>query len=66
MAQGAFANASGNGWWWLRSPGRSYSNENVADGRLGYTVEVNGNIADDNPTLLKGSVRPVMWIHVMG
>ncbi len=48
--------SNGNGWWWLRSPGRSqnYAARVVSDGSLG-----NGVVNFD-----RGCVRPACWLKL--
>ena len=57
-AQGAYADSSGFGWWWLRSPGyypglatRVYADGGVSD--YGYYVEYD-----------LSAVRPALWIEI--
>jgi hypothetical protein len=54
----AFANEDGNGWWWLRTPGRTQSDGTMVNstGRLGPS--------GDPVTGSRGCVRPCIWVKM--
>lgn len=55
LDDGAIGDASGLGWWWLRSPGRySYTASSVSHGGTVYDVQ---NVWQ--PTL---ALRPALWV----
>ncbi len=61
IANGAWESDSGNGWWWLRSPGMSLSVLSYAAyvGN-GGVINAYGNAVDKD----NGAVRPALWIDM--
>ncbi len=56
IAQGAYKNGSQNGWWWIRSPGRTP----YGAGRVGS----GGKLNNSSVNTAVGCVRPAMWIDL--
>ncbi len=54
--QGAYVDSNGNGWWWLRSPGRNQSY--AAD------VFVYGSSNSHAVSIKSGCVRPAFWLDL--
>lgn len=44
------------GWWWLRSPG--YYQYSAA------YVSTDGSLSDDDTNIVRGSVRPALWVNI--
>ena len=58
VANGAYTNAAGTCWWWLRSPG--YGTINAADVKRDGSVYGSGSYVDSG----RGGVRPVVALRL--
>ena len=67
-AQGAFANASGGDWWWMRTPTYqskdSSGNATTNKSDLAHNIKIDGSIFSSNVYLSTGGVVPAMWISI--
>ena len=61
-SQGAYADANGGDWWWMRTPSYSSANPNKSD--LAHNLKVDGSIWSTNVYMTSGGVVPAMWVYI--